>query len=105
MSEAFQPDQFLSRLNGQLSHFEREELRDQLAFYINHLLLNDFNKLVQLLYTVDVDESNLKAMLIANSDTDASLVIADLLIKRQEEKILQRRSTGSNNNIPDEDRW
>lgn len=48
----------LLKLHEQLPAMEKEQLRQQLIVYINHLLLNDFNKLVQLLYTVDVDEKN-----------------------------------------------
>lgn len=105
MSEAFQPDHLLFRLSSQVSGLEKEDLRSQLVFYINHLLLNDFNQLVQLLYRVDVDEEKLKTLLHENSGTDASVIIADLLISRQEEKHLNNRTSSTSDDIPDEDRW
>lgn len=97
-------DQLLN-LNNQLSALHKLERRAQLIEYINHLLLDDFNKLVQILYRIDVDEKKLKALLQQNADTDAAVIIADLLIQRQEEKIITKNSFKSNNNIADEEKW
>jgi len=37
-----------------------EELKLALSVYINHLIINDLNKLMQILYRVDVSEKNIK---------------------------------------------
>ena len=95
----------LLRLNTTLTVFEKEELREQLKDYINYLLLNDFNKLVQLLYQVDVNEQKLKQLIKENPQMDASVLITDLLIQRQEEKIKTRETFKSNDDIADEDKW
>ena len=60
-----------------------EELRNQLISFLNDLINKDFNALVQLLYRIDVNEKKLKQLLQQNKNTDASLIIADLIIKKQ----------------------
>ena len=95
----------LLRLNTTLTVFEKEELREQLKDSINYLLLNDFNKLVQLLYQVDVNEQKLKQLIKENPQMNASVLITDLLIQRQEEKIKTRETFKSNDDIADEDKW
>lgn len=95
----------LLNINRQLTAFEKLERREQLIAYLNHLLLHDFNKLVQVLYKVDVSESKLKELLVKDADTNAAEIIADLLIERQEEKIKTKTAFKSNSDIADEDKW
>ena len=95
----------LVNLNHQLTALQKLEMKEQLTVYINHLLLHDFNKLVQILYRVDVDEKKLKELLQQGKDTDAAVIIADLLIQRQEEKVKTKEAFKSDDNIPDEDKW
>jgi len=97
-------DQLLD-LHKQLTAVQKNEWKDQLVFYINHLLLHDFNKLVQILYRVDVNEDRLRKLLSKTPEADSAVLIADLIIKRQEEKIERKKSSQSNENIPEEDRW
>ena len=84
---------------------QKEKLKDELILYVNQLLLHDFNKLVQLLYTVDVSEKKLKELLKKNPSTDAAIIIADLLIERQQEKVKLKESCKANDNIPDDEKW
>ena len=104
MNDIEQIEQLLNQ-NKQLSVVQKEKLRDQLVNLINHLLLNDFNKLVQVLYRVDVSEQKLKELLQKNQTTDAAVIITDLLIERQEEKIKIKNSFKSDTDISDDDRW
>ena len=104
MNDIEQIEQLLNQ-NKQLNVVQKEKLRDQLVNLINHLLLNDFNKLVQLLYRVDVSEQKLKELLQKNLTTDAAFIITDLLIERQEEKIKMKNSFKTDNNISDDDKW
>ena len=83
----------------------KENLKKELAVYINELLLHNFDKLVQLLYRVDVPEKLLKKVLSENKQRDAGELIAELLIKRQEEKIAMRQSFPPAKDIADDDRW
>ena len=83
----------------------REERRTQLIDEINYLLVHDFHKLVVVLYRVDVSEPKLKKLLQANPQTDAAVIIADLLIERQVEKIKTRESFRGKSDIPEDEKW
>ena len=63
---------------------------------INDLILDDFSKLVQLLYQADVPEDKLKTLLKQNTGIDAAEIIVGLLLERQLQKIGSRKrfSTG-----------
>ncbi|HET9826617.1 MAG TPA: hypothetical protein VFP87_14855, partial [Chitinophagaceae bacterium] len=54
-----------------------EELRSALADYINDLINRDFNKLVALLYKIDISEKSLKSKL-EEKGTDAAPIIAEM---------------------------
>ena len=82
-----------------------EKIKENLTVHINHLINNDFDQLIYLLYKVDVNESKLKRLLKENSD--AASVISDLIIERQLQKIKTRkefRSANKNENS-DEEKW
>ena len=68
-----------------------ELLKEKLAAYINHLIQADFEKLVSLLYRIDVSENKLKYLLNENPGEDAGKIIAGLIIERQMQKIKFRR--------------
>lgn len=95
----------LLNLHHAMSIVEKAEMREQLVVYVNHLLLHDFNKLVQILYRVDVSEKKLKELLQQSPQTDAAVIIAGLLIERQQEKIKTKESFKTNNDIAEEDKW
>lgn len=79
--------------------------KEELAIYINELLINDFQKLVLLLYRVDVDEKKLKTLLQENPSTDAAVLITDLLLQRLEEKQKTKQQHKSSGDIPEDERW
>ena len=82
------------------------EIREQLSKYINDLIVNDFQKLVALLYRIDVSESRLKQLLLEENHEDAGKVIADLIIQRQLEKIKTRQQFKQpNENIDESEKW
>ena len=64
-----------------------ELLNEKLLQHINNLILHDFQKLVSLLYRIDINEEKLKYLLKENADKDAASIIADLIIERQMQKI------------------
>lgn len=80
----------LNEINTAPPAERKEALKKQLAAYLNELLLHDFPALVQLLYRVDVAEKKLKAVLKENPTEDAGILLADLLIERQQEKTAVR---------------
>jgi hypothetical protein len=81
------------------------QLRDTLAKKINELINTDFSRLISMLYRVDVSEQKLKNLLKENPDTDAGILIADLMIERQAEKIKSRQQNQRDENISDEEKW
>jgi hypothetical protein len=80
-------------------------IRQILANRVNDLLNTDFQKLVSILYRVDVSEAKLKSLLKENPDTDAGLIIADLMIERQAQKIRSRQEHRRDPTISDEESW
>ena len=79
--------------------------RELLAGKINKLLTTDFQKLIAILYRVDVSEAKLKKLLQKNPTADAGLIIADLMIERQLQKNKSKKETKINNDIPDDESW
>ncbi len=75
----------------------------KLEIYINHLIENDFTKLVNLLYTIDVNEQQLQDLLKKDLNKNSASVIASLIIQRQLKKIETRKQF--TNNLSDEEKW
>ena len=82
-----------------------DEVKAQLADHINRLVQYDFQKLVSILYRIDVSESRLKLLLKENPTTDAGIIIADMMIERQLQKIKSRREFRRDENISDDEKW
>ncbi len=81
-------------------------LRGQLKNEISHLIQTDFQKLVGILYRIDVNERKLKYLLQENVGEDAAFIIADLIIERQVEKIKSRQQfSRRDDNISEEEKW
>ncbi|MEO6719732.1 MAG: hypothetical protein ABIN67_05160 [Ferruginibacter sp.] len=83
-----------------------EELEQLVSVHINSLIQNDFQKLITVLYRVDVSEGKLKQLLQQNTGTDACKIIASLIIERQVQKIKTRQQYSSGNtNFTEEEKW
>ncbi len=80
-------------------------LKEQLSSHINFLIQSDFQKLVSILYRVDVNESKLKHLLKENPGYDAANIIAELIIERQLQKIKSRQEYRKDENIGDDEKW
>jgi len=81
--------------------FSKQMLTDK----INELLNSDFSKLISILYRIDISEAKLKQLLTENPNTDAGLIIADMMIERQLEKIKSRQQYKGDKNISDDEKW
>jgi len=68
-----------------------EKLKEKLVVFINDLIQNDFQKLVAILYKIDVDEGKLKRILTEEAGKDAADIIARLIIEREMQKIESRK--------------
>ena len=83
-----------------------EELQNKLDAHINHLIQHHFEKLVSLLYRIDVSEAKIKLLLQLQPNEDAAKIIAALIIERQLEKIKTRNLfRQSGNNFNEEEKW
>lgn len=89
-----------------LNQLKNETLFKGLSAYINRLILNHFEKLVQVLYRIDVSEDKLKYLLHHYRNENAGDIIAKLIIDRQVQKMLFKQEM--ENKIEqdcDEERW
>ena len=77
---------------------EAQLLKAKLIELICKLLDEDFGRLLQLLYRVDVSEDKLKKAFIIHKEKEPAEVIAEMIIQRQREK-LKWREWYKNRNI------
>lgn len=82
-----------------------EEIRLQLMLAVNQMIQSDFQKLVSILYRIDVNERKLKYFLHEKVGEDAAGIIADLIIERQLEKIKSRSEYIQRDDDGDEEKW
>jgi hypothetical protein len=82
-----------------------QDVHKILSLFINELIRQDFNRLIFLLYKIDVSEAKLKQILKEHPHEDAGKIIANLIIERQEQKIALRNSFDKKNESNDEERW
>jgi len=80
------------------SELEQLGPSDLIAF-INDCIQHDFNKLVQLLYRIDVSEEKLKYILQLNPNEDAAKLIAAVIIERLAATKAARASFSTTNKI------
>jgi hypothetical protein len=82
------------------------ELEEALTIYTNQLIQKDFQKLVTLLYRIDVSEAKLKYLLQLQTDKTAGNIIAKLIIERKLQKIKSRKQFSKHNgDISEEEKW
>jgi len=80
--------------------------RQRLAEYVNRLITGDFNKLIYILYRLDISEKKLKQLLVGQQQTDAGLLIANMIIERQLQKIQSRKQYRmQDDGIGEEEKW
>lgn len=68
-----------------------EEFRKFIIQKINDWINNDFEHLLFLLYRIDVHEDKVRSLLKEHKGENASEIIADLIITRQQQKIETRK--------------
>ena len=95
--QKYNPEQLMNKLISHefpevLEKYSEEDLENYLAVYINELIDKDFNKLVNLLYRIDINEQKLKIALQNEDKTiSSSKTIAKLIIERQLQKLEFRK--------------
>ena len=71
-------------------------LRQWLIENIAWLVDNDFERLLTILYRIDVSEQKVKMMIEQNEGENTSEILADLILERQAQKIESRKKFKSN---------
>ena len=69
---------------------DRQIIRDKLAFMIAHLMQNNFEKLCQAMYRLDVSEARFDKVMKENELQDIPYAVADLVIEREMQKVRTR---------------
>lgn len=83
-----------------------QQLRDSLATQINELINEDFEKLVFLLYRIDVDEARMRTLLAEHGHGNSAELLADLVLERQMQKIKSRRDFNQRDQqVSEEEKW
>jgi hypothetical protein len=101
------PSSELEQLTLALEKYSRvdQPLKTKIQQLVNDLIVHDFNQLVNFLYRMDINESKLKKVLHNNPSTDASVLITELLIERQLEKIKTKMSFDNKDNVDESEKW
>ena len=84
------------------------DLQTALAIHINNLIVHNFDKLIFLLYRIDIPEKKIQQLLHQNKhNTTAGETIAQAIITRQLEKIELRKkyTPPSTENNTQEEKW
>ena len=69
-----------------------EALHERLTSYLNDLVATDFNRLVAILYRIDISQEKAIVALAENAEEETSgQTLARLIIERQLEKVITRR--------------
>ncbi len=103
-------DESIQAVGTELGLMFRETDNDlrfrQLADKINDLLVNDFDRLIAILYRMDVSDIKLKNLLKNNPGEDAGKIIAELMVERQAQKIKSREQfTQKKDDIDENEKW
>ncbi len=82
------------------------ELQQALSAYVNELVQHDFEKLVRLLYRIDVSEAKIKAALKNETGINAGDLLANLILERQLQKIKHKQAfTPGSDAGSEEEKW
>jgi hypothetical protein len=95
--QKYNPEELMNKLISHefpevLEKYPAEDLENNIAVFINELIDKYFNKLVNLLYRIDISEQKLKIALQNEDKTiSSSKTIAKLIIERQLQKLEFRK--------------
>ena len=78
---------------------------DKLGAYIDYLIQNNFQKLISILYKIDINENELRQILQKDKDKNTGKIIAGLIIERQLKKIDTRKNFINKDDITAEEKW
>lgn len=70
---------------------DTEEIRNKLKDVIDHLLENDFERLLNAIYRLDIDESKFNQVISGVYGNDVSGKLAEIIIEREVRKVETRK--------------
>jgi len=105
MQKGLNPENFISLFDLPDDTVGTGNLESVLSQKINELIMYDFERLIRILYRLDIDEKKLKETLAGHSGEDAGKLITSLIIEREQKKAETKNMFRQENNISDEDRW
>jgi hypothetical protein len=73
-----------------VSGIDSSMIREKLALVISHLLQNNFERLLQAMYRLDVSESKFHRVLHEEDPQQIPFALADLVIEREMQKVKTR---------------
>ncbi len=83
-----------------------DDWKNSIIQKVNELLVTDMNKLISVLYRMDISEHKLSRLLKEHPGTDAAILITELMIERQLEKIKSRHAFNRRDDtLSDEEKW
>ena len=91
VSELIIRDFHLEEKQVELVSQDMQEFREKLRMLINYMLDNEFEKLLNAMYRLDINEEKFKLVLSNQESPDVGLDIADLVIEREMQKVITRR--------------
>ncbi len=94
-----------TEMDADFPRMPEKELLIKISVFIDDLIRNDFQKLVAILYKVDVNENKLKQLLQYRAGENAAEIIAALILERQLQKIQTRKTFTGRPVDDDEEKW
>ncbi len=73
-----------------------QELFEQIYPHIDQMISTEYEKLLNIMYRIDLDENKITTYLKQNPMADTSEVITDLILKRELQKVVIRNMYGKN---------
>jgi hypothetical protein len=97
--------ELILQVHTRLTPAEKASLSKNIEEHITWLINNDFPQLIQTLYRVDVDEQQLKSLLLHQQNTDAATLISNLIIERQIKKLKTKNQQNKDASLSEDERW
>lgn len=100
----FKVERYLYSMTNELQPWERFSA-EELAAWVNDMILHDFTGLLNLLYRLDVSETRIRKLLDEMQQENAGKIIASVIIERQLQKIKTKQQFKQEGDIAEEDKW
>lgn len=85
----------------ELKNTEKQAIID----YIDHLIANNFQQLINVLYKIDISENKIKLALQQQQNRKTAEVLVEMILERLQEKAESRKATKTNNFISEDEKF